>query len=112
MTHPLDTLWQTITDRASADPEASYTARLLGRGIGRIAQKVGEEAVETAIEAARLEAGASTPDKLADESADLLFHLMVLWKAAGLAPEDIYRVLDSRHGVSGIAEKNSRNQIQ
>ena len=110
MTHSLDTLWQTISDRASADQDTSYTAKLLARGIGRIAQKVGEEAVETAIEAARLEAGTSTRDKLAGESADLLFHLMVLWKAAGLTPEDIYRVLESREGTSGIAEKASRTE--
>jgi phosphoribosyl-ATP pyrophosphohydrolase len=110
MTHSLDRLWQTICDRTSTDPETSYTAKLLARGLGRIAQKIGEEAVETAIEAARLEAGTTTTEKLAGESADLLFHLMVLWKAAGLSPQDIYDVLDIRHGVSGITEKAARTQ--
>jgi phosphoribosyl-ATP pyrophosphohydrolase len=108
MTHPLDVLHQTIVDRQGADPETSYTAKLLTRGIGRIAQKVGEEAVETALEAVRLEAGVSTPEKLAAESADLLYHLAVLWAAAGVAPEDVYRILAERQGISGIEEKGNR----
>jgi phosphoribosyl-ATP pyrophosphohydrolase len=110
MSRGLDTLWETIEARAGGDPETSYTAKLLARGLGRIAQKVGEEAVETAIEAARVEAGTSTPGKIAAESADLLYHLLVLWKAAGLTPDDVYRVLEAREGRSGIDEKNSRGK--
>jgi phosphoribosyl-ATP pyrophosphohydrolase len=110
MTHPLDQLFQTIIDRRSGDPETSYTAKLLARGIGRIAQKVGEEAVETALEAVRLDCGASTPAKLAAESADLLYHLAVLWAAAGIEPATVYRILAERQGISGIAEKADRDQ--
>jgi phosphoribosyl-ATP pyrophosphohydrolase len=108
MTHPLDDLYQTILDRRSADPETSYTAKLLARGLGRIAQKVGEEAVETALEAVRLEAGVSTAEKVAAESADLLYHLTVLWAAAGIEPALVYRILVERQGISGIEEKNKR----
>ncbi len=111
MTHPLDDLWQTVTERAGADPEQSWTAKLLARGVGRVAQKMGEEAVETVIEAARLEAGTGSKAKLAEESADLLYHLTVLWLAAGLSPVDVYEVLEKRRGSSGIAEKNSRTTL-
>ncbi len=108
MTHPLDTLWQTVLKRADADPEQSWTAKLLTLGMTRIAQKVGEEALETAIEAARLDANVSDKAKLAEESADLLYHLNVLWLAAGLTPHDVYAVLEKRRGLSGIAEKQAR----
>ena len=108
MSAGLDRLWETIEARAGGDPATSYTAKLLSRGMGRIAQKVGEEAVETAIEAARVEAGTSGAEKIAAESADLLYHLMVLWKAAGLAPSDIYAVLEAREAQSGLAEKSNR----
>ncbi len=115
MTHPLDALWHRIAARKGADPADSYTAQLLARGIGRAAQKLGEEAVETVIEAARLEAawlevGAGDAAKLAGESADLLYHLLVLWAAAGLTPEDVYAVLESRAGTGGLAEKAARKK--
>jgi phosphoribosyl-ATP pyrophosphohydrolase len=110
MTHPLDALWQVIEARANDDPAHSYSAKLLREGLGRIAQKVGEEAVETAIAAARLEAGAGTARIVASESADLLYHLLVLWKAAGLTPADVHAILEERRGTSGIEEKNSRGQ--
>ena len=109
MSHPLDTLWQTIVSRRDGDPEQSYTARLLAGPLGRVAQKVGEEAVETAIEATRLEsAPGGDSGKLASESADLLYHLFVLWAAAGLTPEDVYTILDQRQGLGGLAEKRNR----
>lgn len=99
----LDRLYSAIVARRGADPDASYTARLFLRGRAKIAQKLGEEAVETVIEAMR-----NNNAKLAQESADLLYHLLVLWADAGLTPGDIYEVLASREGVSGIAEKMSR----
>jgi phosphoribosyl-ATP pyrophosphohydrolase len=108
MSDILNDLWQTLTQRAKADPEQSYTAKLLSQGIGRAAQKLGEEATETAIEAARLEAGTGSKAKLAEESADLLYHLMVLWLAAGLTPDEVYTVLERRQGISGIEEKKNR----
>ncbi len=81
-----------IAQRASEKPEASYTAKLLDKGIKRIAQKVGEEGVETAL------AGVGeTNDKVIEESADLLFHLLVLLQARGIAFGDVVRALESRH---------------
>lgn len=99
----LDDLYATILSRKGGDPEASHTARLFHRGRAKIAQKVGEEAVETVIEAM-----AGTPEKLASESADLLYHLLVLWADAGVEPADVYAILAARQGTSGIEEKKSR----
>jgi phosphoribosyl-ATP pyrophosphohydrolase len=99
----LDRLYRAILARRGADPETSYTAKLFHRGRAKIAQKLGEEAIETVIEAIR-----NNNAKLAQESADLLYHLLVLWADAGLTPGDIYEVLESREGISGIAEKGSR----
>jgi len=92
-----------ILARRGADPATSYTAKLLDRGVKKIAQKVGEEAVETAIAAV---CGDRT--ETIKESADLLYHLVVLWTSLGIAPEDVFEELARREGVSGIAEKNSR----
>lgn len=99
----LDRLFATIVSRRGADPATSYTAKLFHRGTAKIAQKVGEEAVEAVIEAVR-----GNPDKLADESADLLYHLLVLWADAGLEPSAIYARLAQREGTSGVAEKQAR----
>jgi phosphoribosyl-ATP pyrophosphohydrolase len=99
----LDALYAVIESRRGADPESSYTASLFSRGTGKIAEKVGEEAVETVI--AALKEG---PDALASESADLLYHLCVLWADAGLKPEDIWAKLAAREGVSGLTEKANR----
>lgn len=99
----LDRLYRSILDRRGADPSGSYTARLLAAGTAKIAQKVGEEAVETVIEAM-----ARNPGKLAEESADLLYHLLVLWADAGIGPDQVYSVLQAREGRSGIEEKKSR----
>lgn len=103
MTNTLDKLYETILSRKGANADTSYTASLFAKGTAKMAQKVGEEAVETCIEALQ-----GNKDKLVAESADLLFHLMVLWADQGIRPEDVYAVLESREGTSGIAEKNSR----
>lgn len=101
----LERLFETIVSRKTADPTTSYTAKLFSRGRARIAQKVGEEAVETVI-------AASTNDTahIVSESADLLYHLLVLWADAGIRPEQVWQTLESREGISGIAEKNSRTK--
>jgi phosphoribosyl-ATP pyrophosphohydrolase len=99
----LDRLWATVLSRKNADPAASHSARLLSRGTAKIAQKFGEEAVECLIEAVgghRL--------ALVAESADVLYHLLVLWVDAGLRPEQIWTELARREGISGVAEKASR----
>lgn len=97
-------LFEIIKERKGADPENSYVASLYKKGTAKIAQKVGEEAVETVIEAIQ-----GDREKLAAESADLLFHLMILWAEQGLEPDDIMKVLRSRLGTSGHDEKASRN---
>ena len=101
----LEKLFDVIESRRNADPSASYVASLFDKGTAKIAQKVGEEAVETCIEALQ-----GDKEKLAEESADLLFHLMVLWADAGLKPDDIMHVLEKREGISGIDEKKSRSK--
>lgn len=81
-----------IAQRATEKPEASYTARLLDQGVARVAQKVGEEGVELAL------AGVGeTNDKVVAESADLLFHLLVLLRARGLKLDQVVQALESRH---------------
>lgn len=99
----LTRLYQAILDRRTADPEQSRTARLLQQGNKKIAQKFGEEAVEAALEGVL-----GNRDKLVAESADVLYHLLVMWAACGVRPEDVWAELKRREGVSGIAEKQSR----
>lgn len=84
-------LEQTIAVRAAADPAESWTARLLAQGVKRVAQKVGEEGVETAL------AGVAGPDEeVASESADLIYHLLVLLHARGMGLEAVLEVLAQR----------------
>jgi phosphoribosyl-ATP pyrophosphohydrolase len=99
----LDRLYAAIEARRNADPATSYTAKLLSRGTHKIAQKLGEEAVEAVIEAV-----GRRPDKLVAESADVLYHLLVLWADAGVRPADGGAELKRREDVSGIAEKLGR----
>jgi phosphoribosyl-ATP pyrophosphohydrolase len=99
----LDRLWQVIQSRRGADPQRSYTARLFAGGRAKIAQKLGEEAVEAVIEGV-----GENPAALIGESADLLYHLLVLWAAAGVSPEDVAAELARREGTSGVAEKRAR----
>jgi phosphoribosyl-ATP pyrophosphohydrolase len=102
----LDRLWQIIQSRRSADPETSYTARLFARGRAKIAQKLGEEAVEAVIEGI-----GDDPAALVGESADLLYHLLVLWAAAGVSPADIAAELSRRENTSGLKEKRARMKL-
>lgn len=92
-----------LRDRKDADPASSYVASLYAKGSRKIAQKVGEEAVETAMAVA-----AGDGSELVKESADLLFHLLILLQAEGLSLEDVARELARREGISGHAEKASR----
>ncbi len=101
--HPIDRLFATIAARKGADPAQSYTAKLFSQGKLKIAKKLGEEGVETALAAVAEDNAA-----LAAELADLLYHLLVLWAAAGLTPDDIYAALAARAGRSGLEEKASR----
>ncbi len=99
----LDRLFEVVESRKGGDADVSYTAKLLAAGTPKIAQKVGEEAVETVIEAL-----ADKDGKIAEESADLLYHLLVLWADKGVRPEDVWSVIADRFGISGIDDKNAR----
>jgi phosphoribosyl-ATP pyrophosphohydrolase len=101
----LDRLYAVVAARRGTDPAVSYTAKLQDAGTARIAQKLGEEAVETVIAAV-----AGERDALVGESADLLYHLLVVWEDAGVAPDAVWHALEARMGTSGIAEKQSRGQ--
>jgi phosphoribosyl-ATP pyrophosphohydrolase len=101
----LDRLWATVLSRRDADPSVSHSARLLSRGVPKVAQKFGEEAVECVIEAV-----VGNKPALIAESADVLYHLMVLWVASGVSPDEVWAELVRREGVSGIAEKAARSQ--
>ena len=101
----LDLLYATVAGRKGSDPEKSYTAKLFAKGRKKIAQKLGEEAVETVI-AALVE----SPENVVGESADLLYHLSVLWAEVGVTPEQVWTELAKRQGISGIDEKNSRKK--
>jgi phosphoribosyl-ATP pyrophosphohydrolase len=99
----LDRLYGVIASRRGGDPGTSYTAKLFSQGAAKIAQKLGEEAVEAVIEGVRGDA-----TRLAAESADLLYHLLVLWAETGVAPEQVWQALEARAGRSGLEEKKSR----
>ena len=93
----------TINARKGADPDSSWTARLLAKGPEKCAEKFGEEAVEAIIEAVR-----NDPEKLASEAADVLYHLLVMLAARDVPLARVMDVLAARQGVSGIAEKAAR----
>jgi phosphoribosyl-ATP pyrophosphohydrolase len=101
----LDRLFAVVESRRDADPTISHSARLLSRGPAKVAQKFGEEAVECLIEAV-----AGNREALIAESADVLYHLLVLWVSAGVSPTDVWAELVHREGISGIAEKASRTK--
>ena len=102
--HVVDELFAVIAARKDADPADSYTAKLLAGGPAKVGKKVGEEAVEAAIAAV----GGDKSEVVA-ESADLLYHLLVLWAATGAAPDDVWAELRRRFGLSGLEEKASRS---
>lgn len=103
----LDRLYRVIDSRRAADPAVSHTAKLFHKGTRKIAQKVGEEAVEVVIEAVR-----GRRDRLISESADLLYHWLVLLADARINPAEIFEELARREGMSGIAEKRARTADQ
>ena len=99
----LEDLEARVARRAAASPEESYTAKLISRGMNKTAQKLGEEATEAVI-------AAVTGDRaeLVKESADVLFHLLVVLKAAGVPLSEVMAELDARTAQSGLAEKAAR----
>jgi phosphoribosyl-ATP pyrophosphohydrolase len=105
MTTPftLADLERIIAERSSASPNDSWTAKLLAKGPTRVAKKLGEEAVETVIAAIENDKGA-----LIGESADLLYHLLVLLRARGVLVQDVLDELERRRAQSGLSEKAAR----
>ena len=101
----LEALEQVIDSRKGGDIDKSYVAKLFSKGRKKITQKVGEEAVELCIASAL-----DDKNEVVSESADLLFHMMVLWSDMGIKPEDVFAELARREGVSGIDEKNARDK--
>ncbi|MEM6857948.1 MAG: phosphoribosyl-ATP diphosphatase [Pseudomonadota bacterium] len=99
----LERLEATIAARRSASPDESYVAKLNAKGLPKMAQKLGEEATETVIAAV-----SGSNEELVSESADLLFHLLVLLVARGVSLDHVLAELDRREGLSGIAEKAAR----
>ena len=103
--HAIDKLFKTIAARKGGDATKSYTASLLNEGAAKCAKKFGEEAVEVVLAAV-----AKDKKALAAESADVLYHLLVVWAACGITPENVYAALKAREGQSGLAEKVSRKK--
>ena len=99
----LERLYETIKSRKGGDPAVSHTAKLFAKGRAKIAQKMGEEAVETAIAAV-----AKNSDEVVAESADLLYHLLVVLKAEGVPLSEVMGELDARTAQSSLAEKAAR----
>ena len=103
MTNALTRLAATIATRKGADPESSWTAKLLAQGPEKCAEKFGEEAVEAIIEAVK-----GDKAKLTSEAADVLYHLLVMLAARDVTLAQVLAELDTRAGTSGIAEKAAR----
>ncbi len=99
----LDELYAVIESRRGGDPATSYTAKLFAKGRDHIAKKFGEEAVEAVIAAT----SQSKPELIA-ESADVLFHLLVLWAERDIKPAEVFAALAIRKSQSGIEEKKNR----
>ena len=100
----LDELFSVIKSRKGADPETSYTAQIFEGGVEKMARKIGEESTEIIVAALR-----ETPAHVVSESADLLYHLMILWAEQDITPEDVFDELASRAGTSGVEEKAARD---
>jgi phosphoribosyl-ATP pyrophosphohydrolase len=100
MTDSVDRLHEAVLAAKHADPAQSRTARLLRAGRSKIAKKLGEEAVEVVIDAMH-----GNREAVVRESADLIYNLAVLWVSLGVTPKDVWKEMDRREGLFGIAEK-------
>jgi phosphoribosyl-ATP pyrophosphohydrolase len=106
MTDSIRRLYEGVRAAHDQDPGSSRTARLLQAGPRKIAKKVAEEAAEVALDAA-----AGNRDDVVRESADLLYHLVVLWYETGVQPKEVWAEMDRREKLYGIAEKIPKNRI-
>jgi phosphoribosyl-ATP pyrophosphohydrolase len=100
MSDSLERLYQAVIAAKDLDPATSRTARLFQRGPSKMAKKLAEEAIEVVIDAV-----SGKTDAVVRESADLLYNLTVLWASAGVTPEDVWREMERREDMLGIAEK-------
>ncbi|MBT6188944.1 MAG: phosphoribosyl-ATP diphosphatase [Tateyamaria sp.] len=99
----LDDLFATIETRKNADPDSSWTAKMLAKGPDKCAEKFGEEAIEAIVEAIKDDKAALT-----SEAADVVYHLMVMLAARDVSWQAVVSELARRQGVSGLAEKAAR----
>jgi len=99
----LHDLERRVHERAQADADVSYTRKLIDKGVAHCAKKLGEEAVETVLAAV-----GEDRERVIAESADLIYHLLVVLKARGIALSEVEAALAARTGQSGLAEKASR----
>lgn len=100
MSDSLERLYKSVVDLKKGDPAHSRTARLIRAGRAKIAKKLAEEAVEVVIDAMQ-----GNRDAVVRESADLLYHVVVLWASVGLKPQDVWAEMDRRERLLGLAEK-------
>lgn len=107
MSDSLERLYQAVLAAKDLDPATSRTARLFRRGPTKMAKKLAEEAIEVVIDAMH-----GNADAVVRESADLLYHLTVLWAAAGIRPADIWREMERREHLLGIAEKLPKSPVK
>ena len=103
----LDRLFADIAQKSQADPNTSYTASLIADAPEKPLRKLSEEVTEAMIEAMR-----SDKEALARESADILYHLLVVWQASGVQAEQVWQILADRQGISGLIEKANRKKAE
>jgi phosphoribosyl-ATP pyrophosphohydrolase len=107
MSDSLERLYQAVIAAKDLDPATSRTARLFQRGPSKMAKKLAEEAIEVVIDAVN-----GKTDAVIRESADLLYNLTVLWASAGVKPEDVWREMERREDLLGIAEKLPKSAVK
>ncbi len=107
MSDSITRLYNAVLDCRHDDPSTSRTARLLRSGRSKMAKKLAEEAVEVVIDAMH-----GDRDAVVKESADLIYNLVVLWVSASIRPDDVWREMDRRERLLGIAEKVPKKPIE
>ena len=107
MSDSLERLYLAVLAARDLDPETSRTARLFQRGPAKMAKKLAEEAIEVVIDAVY-----GDREAVIRESADLLYNLTVLWASAGVRPEDVWREMERRELLLGIAEKMPKSAVK
>ena len=107
MSDSIERLYLAVLAAKDLDPAVSRTARLFQRGPSKMAKKLAEEAVEVVIDAVT-----GKPDAVIRESADLLYNLSVLWAACGITPDDVWREMERREDMLGIAEKLPKSPVK